>query len=76
MCDDIGYKLRLETLGNLSSGATTSSHGLEGILLGDEQRTDYDRSVTPHIARPPLLGPYKLDTKPSVCVTGVSVSQR
>lgn len=37
---DIGYKL-----GNLSSGAAASSHGLEGILLGDEQRTDYNQSV-------------------------------
>jgi len=34
----------LETLGNLSSGATASCHALEGILLGDEQRTDYNQS--------------------------------
>ena len=27
----------LETLGNLSSGAAASSHGLEEIFLGDEQ---------------------------------------
>ena len=33
---DIGYKL-----GNLSSGAAASSHGLDWILLGDEQTKNW-----------------------------------